>query len=731
LYKYCVEGYHTFLPLSHSELLKTAKYRVVVVVRSALVALAKIRPDLMHLAVQTIWIQLDLGTKISAYSSQQQQQQTSTKGKTTRFLIGGIYREWSDLPREYTALARIKDQLQAAASEVDNIIFAGEVNLDTARRCNMRYGRRCLMLAHDNAIAEANMRYLTTGFTYRPHGQRKREDGEVRGHESVLDHVCVTKELEATMSVLSDATTDHSPVVAAVKVSAVAPATKSMKRRNFKALERLALLQGLETWPWSDVYGIRDPDKVLDFVTRGIVNSLDQAAPVKSITTPLLAPGHPIPNGQEGLPRPRPKVQGRQEQGHRVGQAGQGGIEPGQAGRVGKLARGAMGDSKRGGQQASPASADLGHEDGWHNHGGKPQGRQRGQHILRGESVENSNWEGSPKHHSKGRYDLQGWRLGEKNKFFSFANAGQISKVFAGLKTTSALGRDGISVSVLKMGSNVLAGLVSHLVNMSLSAGVFPLTFKTAITHPVYKGSGNARNDPASYRPVAILCALSKVLETVAKEDLEAHMAANNILPTSQHGFRRGRSCTTALATAHAAWVTAKAKGKVVAVVGLDLSGAIDTVGREDLRPKMEAMGIRGKSLKWFKSYLTDARQRVVWDGQVSDVIDVEYGVRQGSLLGPVLYLLHASDLTLALVIRDSDGDSSYVDDTAVWVVAGDHEEARHELQRLVNVMVDFTKTNGLALNGAKTPVMVGGKGKPPPPPHAHHQRRRQGGQAR
>jgi hypothetical protein len=203
--------------------------------------------------------------------------------KGTRFLIGGLYREWSDLPREYTALTMIKDQLQAAASKVDNIVFAGDVNLDTARRCNMRYGLRCLMLAHNNAIAEANMRDLTTGVTYRSHGIHKREDGEARGHESVLDHVCVTKDLEATVRVLADLTTDHSPVVAAVKVNRVTPTPKTLKRRNFKALELLALLHTLEAWPWLDVYGIRDPDKVLDFVTKGIVNGLDQAVPIKSI----------------------------------------------------------------------------------------------------------------------------------------------------------------------------------------------------------------------------------------------------------------------------------------------------------------------------------------------------------------------------------------------------------------------------------------------------------------
>jgi hypothetical protein len=205
------------------------------------------------------------------------------------------------------------------------------------------------------------------------------------------------------------------------------------------------------------------------------------------------------------------------------------------------------------------------------------------------------------------------------------------------------------------------------------------------------------------------------VRKTVAKEDVKAHMAANDILPTSQQGFRRRRSCTMDLATAHTAWVTAKAKGKVVVLVGFDLSAAFDTVGREDLLPKMEAMGIRGKSLKWFRSYLTDARQRVVWDGQVSDVVDVEYGIRQGSLMGSVLYLLRVSDLPLTLEIRESHRDSGYADNTVVWVVAEDHEEACHQLQRLVNVMVNYTKTNGLALKGSKTQVMVGVKGKRPP----------------
>jgi hypothetical protein len=86
------------------------------------------------------------------------------------------------------------------------------------------------------------------------------------------------------LALLLKSTTDHYSVVAAVKVNKVTPTLKIMKWLNFKGLERPALLQALDAWPWADVYEIRGPDKVLDFVTRGIVNGLDQAAPVKSIT---------------------------------------------------------------------------------------------------------------------------------------------------------------------------------------------------------------------------------------------------------------------------------------------------------------------------------------------------------------------------------------------------------------------------------------------------------------
>jgi hypothetical protein len=99
------------------------------------------------------------------------------------------------------------------------------------------------------------MRYLTTGVTYRLQGLHKREDGEARGHKSVLDYVCVTRDLWATVSVLTNSTTDHFPAVATIKVNRVTTTQKTLKRRNFKALERPAIIHALEFWQWLDVYG--------------------------------------------------------------------------------------------------------------------------------------------------------------------------------------------------------------------------------------------------------------------------------------------------------------------------------------------------------------------------------------------------------------------------------------------------------------------------------------------
>jgi hypothetical protein len=235
-----VEGYTSYLP-HPSSLLKTSKYRAVTMVRSALAMSTKLRSNLMHALVQSVWIQLDIqGTP---------EPQGTGGPPGTRFLIGGLYREWSDLILETTALSKVREQLQAAFAETDNVFLAGDVNLRTARRLDMSYRRRCLMLAHDTVVAEANMRYLKTGITYRFQGRQVHEDGEAREHDSILDHMCVSKDLVATFNMINGNTMDHYQLLASVTIDMLPPSNKSIKRRNFKKVSTPALSKALETWP--------------------------------------------------------------------------------------------------------------------------------------------------------------------------------------------------------------------------------------------------------------------------------------------------------------------------------------------------------------------------------------------------------------------------------------------------------------------------------------------------
>jgi hypothetical protein len=231
----------------------------------------------------------------------------------------------------------------------------------------------------------------------------------------------------------------------------------------------------------------------------------------------------------------------------------------------------------------------------------------------------------------------------------TYMSAGKVAKLIRGLGSTEALGVDGVPVSVYKKGLDILSGPIAHLVNRSLASGVFPEVFKQAIVIPVYKGGGKDRKDPASYRPVSLLCALSKVLELVVKNCLQSHMDVLGNVSTLQHGFRRGRSCTSAVAAAHAAWVGARKDVKIVGILAFDMTAAFNLVAAKELLPKLTAIGVRVNALAWFSSYMTGGRQRVNWNGTLSEEVAVVYRVRQGSILGPTLFLLHVADMVEAV----------------------------------------------------------------------------------
>jgi hypothetical protein len=228
--------------------------------------------------------------------------------------------------------------------------------------------------------------------------------------------------------------------------------------------------------------------------------------------------------------------------------------------------------------------------------------------------------------------------------------------------------------------------------------------WKVGKVFPVFKGK--QRKDPFSYRPVSILLALSKVLDTSVNSDLDRHHAKVNNLPNAQHRFRPRRSCTTALAHAHAGWLTGAERGQVVGIMAFNLSAAFDTVAAEQLLPKLQLLGVSEGALVWFKSYLTGGSQQVSWDGTLSSLIGVRYGVRQGSILGPVLFLVLISNMAKFLQIGNNE-NVVYADDTTVWQTGKTVAEVVEKLTAKAAKFADWSRQSGLTMNASKTQLLL------------------------
>ena len=294
---------------------------------------------------------------------------------------------------------------------------------------------------------------------------------------------------------------------------------------------------------------------------------------------------------------------------------------------------------------------------------------------------------------------------------FKFVTAGDITRIIKELKNTKAEGVDNIPTVVWKKGVVVLAGPIARLCNISLSTGVFPDIFKQALVHPVHKGSGKDHREPGSYRPISILPALSKILEIVVRDALYEYLDLKGVLPDSQFGFLPGRSVAMALACAQADWAAAKARGEIVGVMAFDLSAAFDTIDVVHLIEKLKSAGVRGTPLKWLESYMTGRSQSVLWNGTKSGSRPLTHGVAQGSILGPLLFLVMVADLPKYVTSGTPKAKMMcYADDSTLYMSAKSKESLKSNLELMSKKMIQYCHDNGLVINSAKTKLMLSTK---------------------
>ena len=222
-------------------------------------------------------------------------------------------------------------------------------------------------------------------------------------------------------------------------------------------------------------------------------------------------------------------------------------------------------------------------------------------------------------------------------------------------------GPDKIPGRLLKELAPQIACSLCRLFNLSLSLAVFPDRWKLADLTPIFKKDDFTLVN--NYRPISLLCTLSKVLERCVVDHCHGHIVPQ--LYHMQHGFLKGRSTITQLLAVYQEIVEALAKGKETDVIYLDFSKAFDKVSHHFLIGKLSRLGIAGNLLIWFKSYLSDRYQRVTLQGCYSDRLEVFSGVPQGSILGPLLFLVYINDIPGS--IKHNSKIALFADDSKLY----------------------------------------------------------------
>ena len=280
-------------------------------------------------------------------------------------------------------------------------------------------------------------------------------------------------------------------------------------------------------------------------------------------------------------------------------------------------------------------------------------------------------------------------------------NPGEVRYIINNFKNKSTLDT---KISSLKIASTHTLFLeeLTLVLNESLRLGIFPEQLKFAKVVPVHKGGDKTLVE--NYRPISLLTTFSKVFEKVMYSRLYSFFSENGILNDNQFGFRAGRSCEQALLTAQKTILDSLDKKKVALLLLIDFSKAFDMVEHEILLYKLKHYGIRGKAWDWIKSYLTNREQYVSINGKNSTRTPLLYGVPQGSILGPLFFIIYINDLPH---ICDLAKFILYADDANIIVTGDDIEDVKNNTMKLVNNLVYWVGGNGLLLNLKKTKFMI------------------------
>ena len=276
---------------------------------------------------------------------------------------------------------------------------------------------------------------------------------------------------------------------------------------------------------------------------------------------------------------------------------------------------------------------------------------------------------------------------------------GDVKQGLENLDECKAAGPDEIPSIILKRCANELSAPLLHLFRKTLVTGSLPAEWKKATITPIFKKG--LRHRPSNYRPVSLTSQVCKVMERIIRINIVSHLEMNELISKHQHGFTARRSCQSNLLEALEQWTAILDEGHGLDIVFLDYQKAFDSVPHRRLLKKLNNYGIKGKLLMWLKDFLSDRMQQVTVGNSCSEWGRVTSGVPQGSVLGPVLFLLYVNELPT--LVRSHI--KLFADDAKIYRALTSPQDAEI-LQADINALEKWSDEWLLKFNPQKCQVM-------------------------